>query len=345
MEKRNYLISEDNGKHNHAGSKARNDIDYFLKDDVSEILRVTKFFNSNGIINKIKILFKMTIDWMGIIYKIKTKSNIIIQYPLESPKKIVNLFLKATKKIKKAKLIAVIHDLESLRFDAKRKKAEIEYLNEYNYIIVHNESMKQYLVNQGIDENKLIILRIFDYKTDTINKKHRKLTNEVAIAGNLSSSKSGYVYDLKEIKSNVKFNLYGPNYKEDKNENIKYFGQFPPEKLPEKLEGSFGLVWDGSDINDCVGITGEYLKYNNPHKVSLYIVSNLPIIIWKKAAMADFVVKENIGVAVDSLEDIYDEISKLKEEDYEEMVNNISRISEKLEAGYYIKDSLKEVLK
>lgn len=345
MKYSNYLISEDNGNNNHAGSKARNDIDYFLKENVSEILRVEKFFNSNGIINKVKILCKMTIDWSKIIYKINPKSNIIIQYPLESPKEIVNFFIKMTKKVKDAKLIAVIHDLESLRFDSKRKKSEIEYLTQYNYIMVHNESMKRYLVNQGIDENKLIILGIFDYKTDEINKKNRNLTNEIAIAGNLSSDKSGYVYDLGKIGSNLKFNLYGPNYKEYKNDNLKYFGQFPPEKLPENLEGSFGLVWDGSEINDCVGITGEYLKYNNPHKVSLYIVSNLPIIIWKKAAMADFVVKEQIGIAVDSLEDIYDEISKLKEEDYQNMINNISSISKKLENGYYIKESLKKVLK
>lgn len=345
MKYSNYLISEDNGTNNHAGSKARNDIDYFLKENVSEILRVEKFFDSSGIINKVKILCKMTIDWSKIIYKIKTKSNLIIQYPLESPKEVVNFFIKTTKKMKSAKLIAVIHDLESLRFDSKRKKSEIEYLTQYNYIIVHNESMKRYLANQGIDENKLIILGIFDYKTDKINKKNRKLTNEIAIAGNLSSDKSGYVYDLKKIGSNVKFNLYGPNYKEYKNDNLKYFGQFPPEKLPENLEGSFGLVWDGSEIDDCVGITGEYLKYNNPHKVSLYIVSNLPIIIWKKAAMADFVVKENIGIAVDSLKDIYDEISKLKEEDYQNMINNISSISKKLENGYYIKESLKKILK
>lgn len=344
MKYSNYLISEDNGNNNHAGSKARNDIDYFLKENVSEILRVEKFFNSNGIINKVKILCKMTIDWSKIIYKIDPKSNIVIQYPLESPKEIVNFFIKMTKKVKDAKLIAVIHDLESLRFDSKRKKSEIEYLNEYNYIIAHNKSMKQYLVNQGIDENKLITLGIFDYKADEINKKNRNLTNEIAIAGNLSSDKSGYVYALGKFGLNLKFNLYGPNYKEYKNDNLKYFGQFPPEKLPKNLQGSFGLVWDGSEINDCVGITGEYLKYNNPHKVSLYIVSNLPIIIWKKAAMADFVVKEKIGIAVDSLEDIYDEISKLKEEDYQNMINNINNIANRLKKGYYINNAVKDIL-
>lgn len=344
MKRSNYLISRNNGKHNHAGSKAKDDIENFLEENVSEILMIRKVLSSKGTTNKVKTLFTMTIDWIKITYKIERESNIIIQYPLEMPKKVNNFFAKLMKKIKNVKLIAIIHDLESLRYDLETKQSEIKYLNEFNYVIVHNKNMQEYLIAQGIDEKKLIILGIFDYKINEINKKDRKLSKEVIIAGNLSKKKSGYIYKLNKINNDIRFNLYGPNYEKYNNKNIKYFGQFPPEKLPENLEGSFGLVWDGSEINDCVGLTGEYLKYNNPHKVSLYIVSNLPIIIWKKAAMANFILEENIGIAIDSIEDIYDEISKLTEEDYQNMINNISNISKKLESGYYINNALKDIL-
>ena len=37
------------------------------------------------------------------------------------------------------------------------------------------------------------------------------------------------------------------------------------------------------------------------HKLSLYLAVGLPVIIWEKAAEAEFVLKENVGVTVKSL--------------------------------------------
>ncbi|NRO11242.1 Beta-1,6-galactofuranosyltransferase WbbI [Lactobacillus helveticus] len=49
--------------------------------------------------------------------------------------------------------------------------------------------------------------------------------------------------------------------------------------------------------------TGNYLRYNDPHKLSLYLASGIPVIIWKKAAEAKFVEENKVGITVDSLED------------------------------------------
>lgn len=345
MKEINYLISEDNGLHNHAGSKARNDVEEFLNNPSIKILKVTKFFNSQGIFNKLKIINIMFRDWLKVINQVTKESSVIIQYPLESPKDMVNFFIKLTKKIKGVKFIAIVHDLESLRFDTGRKFEEIKYLKEFKYIIVHNEKMKNYLIESRIEEDKIIVLEIFDYKVDKINTVNRKLENEVAIAGNLSQIKSGYVYKLNKMSTQTKFNLFGPNYDSKSTDKIKYYGQFQPEKVPDVLKGSFGLVWDGSEIESCVGITGKYLKYNNPHKLSLYIISQIPIIIWKQAAMADFVEKENIGITVNNLKEIEDKINSLDEGEYNEMLKNINKISQRLKEGYYIKRAAKESLK
>ena len=57
------------------------------------------------------------------------------------------------------------------------------------------------------------------------------------------------------------------------------FGSFLPDELPSALEGSFGLVWDGDSSKTCSGVFGEYLRYNNSHKASLYLASGFPIIV------------------------------------------------------------------
>lgn len=79
------------------------------------------------------------------------------------------------------------------------------------------------------------------------------------------------------------------------------------------------MVWDGTSVSTCTGDFGEYLQYNNPHKTSLYIRCQLPVIIWKQAALADFVRENGIGICVDSLEELEKILNTLSEEEYAEM--------------------------
>lgn len=49
------------------------------------------------------------------------------------------------------------------------------------------------------------------------------------------------------------------------------------------------MVWDGESIDGGLGLSGQYLKYNNPHKLSVIFTSGLPVIIWNEAAEAGLV--------------------------------------------------------
>ena len=140
---------------------------------------------------------------------------------------------------------------------------------------------------------------------------------------------------------NLVVNLYGNYFDESQtNDRLVYKGSFPPEKLPSCIEGDFGLVWDGSEAYTCAGNTGEYLKYNNPHKTSLYLSSGLPVIVWTEAAIADFVVKNKVGITVSSLFDLEEAISQVTKEEYVIMCQNAKGIAEKLRNGYYFYKAL-----
>lgn len=116
-----------------------------------------------------------------------------------------------------------------------------------------------------------------------------------------------------------------------------------PDKLINSAEGDFGLVWDGGDINSCDGNWGEYLKINTPHKISLYIRCGLPLIIWSKAAMAEFIKTNEIGICVDSLRDINNIYKHLTKDEYKKMCDNVQRISKRLSEGWYCKTAISEV--
>src|SRR5699024_1209361 len=118
--------------------------------------------------------------------------------------------------------------------------------------------------------------------------------------------------------------------------SVKYMGQFSPQELPSHLNADFGLVWDGTSVETCEGMYGQYLKYNDPHKFSLYISSGLPVIVWEHAAIADFVRANNIGLTIDSLTNIDSLISSISQTKYMELQSNVKKIAFQMRKGHYL---------
>lgn len=354
-----YYLNYKKNQENNAGNKA--------PDDIAMICHQLKFTEfsvpalPNGL-NPLKarlwILMNAPSWWRRLEKVVTPKDTVIYQHPMYGAR----LALKKVKQIKekkRCKFVAIIHDLESLRngvegeYTVKTSTSDIadnQLLKLFDKIVCHNERMIDYLVSKGFDREKLINLEIFDYLCDlpVRTQKNNLLEPEIIIAGNLSWGKSRYVYEFGSIankETDILINVYGNKFDSSRaSKALVYKGSFKPDELPGILEGNFGLVWDGVSAESCVGNTGEYLKYNDPHKTSLYIASGIPVIVWREAAIADFILKHNIGIAVDSLYDVDNAIKTITECDYELMRKNAISIGEKLRAGYYTKKALSKAV-
>ena len=126
-------------------------------------------------------------------------------------------------------------------------------------------------------------------------------------------------------------------------DNIFYKGKFKPEELLDYLEGSFGLVWDGISLDTCTGGFGEYLKYNNPHKVSLYLTAGIPVVVWEQSALAKFVKENNVGITINSLNELKDKIDNITDEEYQAMLENTKQISEKTKNGKFLMEAINKI--
>lgn len=344
-----YFICENVVKNNlNALSKARKDCEKILLSQGFKKVQVT---TSDGVqVNKLLkfkqlwVYFKNFIIWKDAINCLNEGDLLVIQYPLLNTILSLNTIFDKLKN-KNVITILLVHDLDSIRFDnvSRIRREDKSILKKSSYIISHNEFMTQKIVKMGNDENKIVDLKIFDYlhSCKFVNGKAKK-DDQIVIAGNLSYQKSKYIYNLDSLKNN--FNLYGVGYIEsNKISNISYSGSYDPDVLPSKLQGSFGLVWDGDSLNSCVGCYGNYLKYNNPHKASLYLASGLPIIVWNKSALSNFVNKNNLGFAVDSLFDIDNIISEISDNEYDKILKNVSSYSVKIKNGYFLKTAIKTI--
>lgn len=339
-----YQIKEIKESLNHAGSKAVEDVALFAEQNNYKPLTIRTRTTKNKYIYKFINQMGYLLDWIKVFLSVEKKSIVFLQNPYRKRNFGREFIIIAMKKFKRCKFISIIHDIEELRgiqFSSYYKKEFNYMINNSDCLIVHNNKMREYIISKGYDSNKIVELGIFDYHV-ACRRENIQLEKSIAIAGNLDVKKSGYIYKLNLLPINFKINLFGPNFISDefKNKNIKYHGSFKAEEVPGKLQGAFGLVWDGEDLDGCTGQTGTYLKYNNPHKTSLYLAAGLPIIVWKKSAMASFIQNEGIGLCVNSLEEISNIFEEITENEYNEMIKKTNILSERLKNGYYTKLAL-----
>jgi hypothetical protein len=318
-----FYFSESIKKGSDAGVKARNDVEHILE---SKYKKLTPYTNGR-LFNKIFSITK-------ILPKIHNNA-VIIQYPMPIG---YNVFLPILCKLSKVYLI--IHDLDGLRF-GKYNTEETKRLNNCTCIVAHNKKMIDYLDSLNLVCKNIKSLQLFDYLISREFEYNHSMDNElICFAGNLV--KSNFIYNMPEKITSLGVNIYGSNYDKTKNTNLNYCGTFDSEIIHEELKGKFGLIWDGESIESCIGTYGEYMRYNNPHKVSMYIAAGMPIVCWEQAAIADFIKENGIGILISNI----DNLSTLKNIDiktYQKLQRNVYKIRDKILKGYYLLQSLNDL--
>lgn len=321
-----------------AGNKAKTDIETILDKLGYKNAGLKQTSYNNKVLG-----FLVTL--LGILktpFTLRKGDILVLQYPLKKYYALVcNLA-----HLRGCKVVTIIHDLGSFRRKRLTIEQEIKRLDHSDYIIAHNEAMKQWLLKHK-SKAQIGCLEIFDYLSPdkAVTDKSTPLPYTVVYAGALTRKKNAFLYKLEKDIYSFRFNLYGGGFEEENivnRESFIYKGFVPSDELITSVDGHFGLVWDGDSTSACSGSMGEYLQYNNPHKTSLYIRCLLPVIIWDKAALSPFVKKHNIGICINSLENLNSILSSISEADYKEMKRNIQRISDNLAEGWYVKKALSE---
>lgn len=317
------------------GFKARRDVSNILESSGYFIL---KYYNSTNIF--VKIIY-LIFNVMTFPFYVNISSLLFVQYPINHGQRLI---LMLYKKLLNLKTVYLVHDLESLRLN----RGIYREVNDFLYadqLIVLNAVMGKYVNNVLGYKNKIVELTLWDYLYDSKNTElyqKRMLSDKgikVLIAGNLDPRKSGYLSRLKEIK-NINFYLLGycPNMDKLIGDNVHYLGEFDSD-FPPNFSGAnsiYGLVWDGDSVNSCEGDYGKYLKYNLPHKTSLYLSLGVPILSWSGAAVTKVLSEKKICVAIDSLYDIEESITR-------ELISfeNLASESKSLRSGCYLKKACK----
>lgn len=320
-----------------AGNKAKTDIEQVMAAHGFRNvgLKQTRYTN-------VVVAFCFTL--LGVLksfFSLRKGDVLVLQYPLKK----YYAFVCNIAHLRGCKVITLIHDLGSFRRKKLTVPQEIARLNHSDCIIVHSEPMKDWLLKNGI-KAKLQVLEIFDYLSEKQSSTANDLPqspSRILFVGALSSYHNEFLYKLGAIPHSYTMVLYGSGFESERLQNqVDYKGFVSSDDLIAAAKGEYGVVWYGSSLEGGHGALGEYLQYNAPHKMSLYIRCGLPVIIWEKAGLASFVKKNKIGICVSSLEELENIFTKIDTDQYLEMKKNVQRISEQLSQGYYCFKAIKQ---
>lgn len=317
----------------HAGSKAQ--------DDISLFLHQVNYMNIyiDGEMNKYERLLFFKHDFEKKISILDADDVLLIQYPFYLGTHVQNVIAKCLNAVH-IKSVILIHDIPSLRLQSSSSSIskEISWLNKFKVLISHNSEMTKWLRNNGCT-SELVNLKLFDYyineNDSPVKKIEYKTKPKVLFAGNIGKSK--FLEKLNPKK--FELDLIGIGDSNFIKPNVKHLGAFAPEELPAHIKGEFGLVWDGNSLNDST----DYMRFNNPHKMSLYLASGLPVIVWDKAATAEYVENNRVGITIGSLTDLNSRLDNISKDEYVIYQQNAMNIAKKLREGFYTHSAIQSV--
>jgi glycosyltransferase involved in cell wall biosynthesis len=166
-------------------------------------------------------------------------------------------------------------------------------------------------------------------------------------AGALSMRKNAFMLDMAKATLPYQLHVFGnrnglPDMQD--NPQVIFHGFLPADEFISTVDADFGLVWDGDSTESCTGNFGEYLRYNSPHKVSFYLRAGLPVIIWRQAAVAPIIEREDVGFCIDSIDELQQLLPSLEQERIETMRSNVRNLSDRLKNGAFLKAAVEKAL-
>lgn len=287
--------------------------------------------------NPVLAFFQRYFQLRQIVEHAKQGDEWVFIYPVYGR---MNRWLLRMLQAKSCRLIGIVADIDGLK-DANEKQVrnDLDFLKQIPFLVVHNQAMANWLISQGC-RARMAMLEFFDFLQEP-SAAIRKPGKMVVFAGNLAKSRFLLDPSISHL-GDIQITAYGPglNISSPSSKNLHYGGTFDPSDLIGKLKGAFGLVWDGDSWEKPGGPLGSYMAFITHHKLSLYILAGLPILIPRMAGAAPLVEHYRIGIVFDNTADIPGKIKKLSEESYQAMRRNMAKLAGELSRGQRLRQAL-----
>lgn len=274
----------------------------------------------------------------GILASVSLKDVVIMQSPTWNDfafdERLISL-LGAYDGLKK---IIFIHDVVPLMNESWNglMKRYIDHYNQADLIIAPSEAMVDFLRMKGMTVEKAVVQKMWDCAVSIDNTVRPQFGKVINFAGNPNiDSKFAFAKDWKYDDVQLAVTVDDGDWMKGK--NISALGWFDNENLLAdtlRRNGGFGLLWSEEPF------WREYMQKNASYKISVYLAAGIPVIVPSDLAERDTIIRKNLGIVVDSLDEAVDRVVHMNEDTYRKMVNSVEQFSCLLRDSYFTKKAL-----
>ncbi|WP_455721936.1 sugar transferase [Agathobacter sp.] len=272
----------------------------------------------------------------GIIAPLNYGDIVIFQYPSWIGVNYDESFVDKIKSYRDTKLIIFVQDIQKLMFDSEQMilDMEIRTLNKADLLILPSKKMHQYLMENGLKDKSVIYQTIWDMPSDICFEDHA-----IKRCFHFTGSFSRFPF-LANYRGKTLIYQYDRNEPERKNdESFLWRGYYEQEKLMYELsKGGFGLVWSDDEYFK------RYYSMNQPYKLGTNLAAGIPVIVRKGCVHEEFVIKNGVGFAVDTLEEADEIVQNISEDEYRQLYRNVKNIQKLILDGAYTRKTLQDAI-
>lgn len=275
----------------------------------------------------------------GIIASVAHGDIVIFQSPTWNDIQFDEAFMKKLSTYRELKKIIFIHDVPPLMFE-NGKTGLARYIALYNQadlIITPSQAMADFLRSNGLSVEKLVFQQMWDFPVSIDKSITPSFQRRIHFIANVTSINRPFARDWNydNVQLSVTANESECNWAQGK--NIGFLGWFRSDELlvnELRKQGGFGLVWH----DDPWWV--EYMKLNAGYKIGTYLAAGIPVIVSGSKAEKDIIIRNNLGLVVDSIDEAVERISDMNENTYNQMVHDVEQFSELIRGGYFTRKLL-----
>lgn len=273
----------------------------------------------------------------GIIASLNYGDIVIFQYPSWIGVNYDESFVDKIKSYRDTKLIIFVQDIQKIMFNVEQliMDMEISTLNKADLLIMPSEKMYKCLIEEGLRTDiKVVYQTIWDMPSDVCFENH-----EVKRCFHFTGNFERFPF-LAEYYGKTPILQYDINKPQRNNdESFRWMGYFEQEALMYELsKGGFGLVWSDEEYFK------RYYSMNQPYKLGTNLAAGIPVIVRKGCVHEDFVQKNGLGFAVESLEEADYIIQSISDEEYRKLYDNVRNIQKLILDGAYTRKVLQDAI-
>lgn len=277
----------------------------------------------------------------GIIASVGFGDIVIFQFPTWNDFKFDEALLRQLNCYPGLKKVTFVHDMKSLMFESNRYLLpyELQFMNQTDLVILPSRRMADFLRSEGLTVEKIVIQRIWDFPVTIDSMVRPKFGRVINFAGRPDSWKFEFIrkwkYDTVELRVTAK----GEDWAQGK--NISFLGWFNDDTLlvnALRCSGGFGLLWSEDPY------FREYMKMNACYKLSAYLAAGIPVIVRGEIPEKDTIIRKNLGLVVDSLDEAVEKVSAMTQEEYDRMVDDVAVFSNLIRDNHFAKKVLTDAV-